>query len=351
MASTGVDLCLMRLLTKLPIDGFVLSILATVALASVFPVAGAAATILDGIVKAAIALLFFLYGTRLSPAEAMAGARHWRLHLTVLAVTFVVFPLIGLALRVLTPHVLSSALYTGVLFACLVPSTVQSSIAFTSVARGNVPAAIVSASLSNLLGVVLTPLLVVALMTTTAGVHVSAESFGEIILQLLLPFIAGQLCRPLVAGLLGRHPLLTKTVDRGSVLLVVYSAFSAGMAEHIWSSVSVGSIAVVMAVCAGVLGVVLALSRWAAKALGFGRDDAIVIQFCGSKKSLAAGLPMAAVLFAGAPVGLIILPLMIFHQIQLLVCSMLAAHHGRVASERAGTPSDDPTLDFVVRSP
>ncbi len=109
MAPTGVDLCLMRLLRKLPIDGFVLSILATVALASVFPVAGAAATILDGMVKAAIALLFFLYGTRLSPAEAMAGARHWRLHLTVLAVTFVVFPLIGLALRVLTPHVLSSA--------------------------------------------------------------------------------------------------------------------------------------------------------------------------------------------------------------------------------------------------
>lgn len=247
----------MRLFSKLPIDGFVISILVTVAVASVFPVSGEAATILDWVVKAAIALLFFVYGTRLSLSEAMAGARHWRLHLTVLAMTFVVFPLIGLALRVLTPHVLTSALYTGVLFACLVPSTVQSSIAFTSVARGNVPAAIVSASVSNLLGVVVTPLLVVALMSTTGGIHVSAESFVEIIVQLLIPFIAGQLCRPLIAGPLGRHPVMTKAVDRGSVLLVVYSAFSAGMAEHIWSSVSVGSIAVVAAVCAGILAVVL----------------------------------------------------------------------------------------------
>src|SRR6201990_3527780 len=153
----------------------------------------------------AIALLFFLSGARLSPQQAWRGSRQWRLHLLVLATTFVLFPLLGLAARALVPSILTVDLYNGVLFLCLVPSPMQSSIAFTSIARGHVSAAIVSASLSNILGIVLTPLLVVLLMNTSGAPPVTGGAIGDIVLQLLLPFAAGQLARPWIAAAVTRY--------------------------------------------------------------------------------------------------------------------------------------------------
>ena len=170
---------LMRLSTIL--DPFLLALAGTVALAAIFPAHGAAADAASIAAKSAIALLFFLYGARLSPQQAWHGVRQWRLHLLVLATTFVLFPLLGLAARALVPSVLTSDLYHGVLFLCLVPSTVQSSIAFTSIARGHVSAAIVSASLSNILGIVLTPLLVVLLMDTNGAIRVDGSSIRDVV--------------------------------------------------------------------------------------------------------------------------------------------------------------------------
>jgi sodium/bile acid cotransporter 7 len=200
-------------LKRLPVDTFLLALLAVVALAALFPASGTIGDVLSVATKIAIALLFFLYGARLSPTEALHGLRHWQLHLLVLAATFVAFPLLGLAARGLVPSVLTPDLYTGVLFLCLVPSTVQSSIAFTSIAHGNVPAAIVSASLSNILGVVLTPLLVVLLMHTTGARRIDGSAVLDIVVQLLLPFIAGQLLRPWLAPWVHRHALVTKAFD------------------------------------------------------------------------------------------------------------------------------------------
>ncbi|RJO76849.1 bile acid:sodium symporter [Nocardia panacis] len=322
----------MRFLSKLSIDGFILAILATVAVASVFPARGTGAEVVAWATKIAIAVLFLLYGTRLSPREALAGLTHWRLHLVVLGCTFLLFPLLGLAAAVLKPHVLTDDLYTGLLFLCLVPSTVQSSIAFTSIAKGNVPGAIVSATTSNLLGVFVTPLLVIALMNTTGEANVEVSSIVDIVLQLLVPFLIGQLIRPKVIGLLRRYAEPTKLVDRGSILLVVYSAFSAGMVEGIWHMLSPWRIVALAAVCAVLLAIVLGLTALIGRTLGFDRGDRIVIVFCGSKKSLATGLPMATVLFAGQPIGLIVLPLMMFHQIQLMTCAVLAQRWSRDAA-------------------
>ncbi|MEV0463805.1 bile acid:sodium symporter family protein [Nocardia tengchongensis] len=318
----------MQLLAKLRIDSFMVGILATVALAALLPARGAAAELLGWATKVAIAVLFLLYGARLEPREALDGLRHWRLHACVLAATFVLFPLLGLGLRVLVPGVLTPDLYTGVLFLCLVPSTVQSSIAFTAMARGNVAGAVVSASLSNLIGVFVTPLLVVTLLNTTAGVRVSPSAVLAIVVQLLVPFLAGQLLRPRLRWVLG-HPAATRTVDRGSVYLVVYAAFSAGVTEGIWRGLSAGVLISTGLVCAGLLAVVLTVTSVSSRLLGFSRDDRIVVTFCESKKSLATGLPMASVLFAGHPVGLIVLPLMLFHQIQLFTCAALAQHYAR----------------------
>ena len=287
--------------------------------------------------KAAIALLFFLYGARLSPQQAWHGVRQWRLHLLVLATTFVIFPLLGLAARALVPSVLTIDLYNGLLFVCLVPSTVQSSIAFTSIARGHVSAAIVSASLSNILGVVLTPLLVVLLMNTSGAIRVDGTAIRDIVVQLVLPFGAGQLMRPLIGGLVARYAALLKVVDRGSILLVVYTAFAMGVVQGIWVSVSVWRLIVVALVAAALLAVVLVITTVIGRLSHLDRGDAIVLLFCGSKKSLASGLPMALVFFPAATVGLTMLPLMIFHQIQLVVCALIAGRLARRADE-ASTP-------------
>ncbi len=318
---------------KLPafLDGFLLALVATVALASVLPCRGDGAELFGVATNVAIGLLFFLHGAKLSRAAILDGIGNWRLHLTVLASSFVLFPLIGLALRAGLGRWVDGAMLDGIVFLCLLPSTVQSSIAFTSIARGNVPAAVCSASLSNLLGIFVTPLLVglVLVKQTGAGSGVSLSAVGDILLQLLVPFVIGHLSRPLTAGWIGRHQRITEIVDRGSVLLVVYTAFSAAVVEGLWHRLSVADLIVVLLLDGLVLTVALLSTTFVARWLGFGRADEIAIVFCGSKKSLASGVPMASVLFPAALVGPLIVPIMLYHQMQLMVCATLARRYAR----------------------
>ncbi|MEU1252942.1 bile acid:sodium symporter family protein [Streptomyces chartreusis] len=310
----------------MPIDPYILLLLGTVGLAALFPARGTASDVASGASTAAIAFLFFLYGARLSTREALDGLKHWRLHVTVLACTFLLFPLLGLAARGFVPVLLNEPLYQGLLFLTLVPSTIQSSIAFTSMARGNVPAAICAGSFSSLVGIVVTPLLAAAVLGSGAGF--STDSLVEIVLQLLVPFAAGQLLRRWIGSFVTRHKRALGLVDRGSILLVVYTAFSEGMVQGIWHQVSPLRLGGLLAVEAVLLAVMLALTWYGAKALRFDRADRIAIQFAGSKKSLAAGLPMASVLF-GAHASLAVLPLMLFHQMQLMVCAVIAKRRAR----------------------
>ncbi|WP_225835602.1 bile acid:sodium symporter family protein [Streptomyces sp. NK08204] len=318
----------------MPIDPYIVLLLGTVGLAALFPARGTGADVASGASTAAIAFLFFLYGARLSTREALDGLRHWRLHTAVLACTFVVFPVLGTGARALVPALLTHPLYQGLLFLTLVPSTIQSSIAFTSIARGNVPAAICAGSFSSLAGIVLTPLLAAALLGGSGG-GFSADSLVKIVLQLLVPFLAGQLARRWIGAFVARHKKVLGLVDRGSILLVVYTAFSEGMTQGMWHQVSPARLAALLAVEAVLLAVMLALTWYGGKALGFGRADRIAIQFAGSKKSLASGLPMASVLF-GAHASLAVLPLMLFHQMQLMVCAVIAKRRARDPEEAPG---------------
>lgn len=311
-------------------DPFILLLLGTALLAAVLPASGSVATGFGWATKVAVGLLFFLYGARLSPRETLDGLRHWRLQLAILLCTFAIFPLFGLASSALVPHVLTDQLQTGVLFLCLVPSTVQSSIAFTSMAGGNVPAAICAGTYSSLLGVLLTPLLTGWLIGGSAGF--SADSLIEVAAQLLAPFLAGQLTRRWISGFLSRYRRVLGYTDRSAILLVVYTAFSQGMNEGIWSLVTPGRLAALLAVEAVLLTLMLALTWYGSRVLGFSRDDRVAITFAGSKKSLAAGLPMASVLF-GAHAGLAVLPLMLFHQMQLTVGAVLAKRWSPPARE------------------
>lgn len=317
-----------RFLSRLPIDGYLLALIGMVILAALFPASGQAAVVMDGVVKAAIALLFFLYGARMSPAAIGAGLLHWRLQGTVFLSTFLLFPLLGLGLVFLMRGSLQPDLLTGMLYLCLLPSTVQSSIAFTSIAGGNVAGALTSASLSNLLGVIVTPLLV-ALLIGGANGAIHLQSILDIGLQILAPFAVGQLCRPLLKDWLTRHAKLTGLVDRGSILLIVYAAFSEGVVAGVWSQVAPLDLAKVIGLNIALLAIVLALTLFAGRALKFDKPDRIVILFCGSKKSMATGIPMAGILFAGHAVPLIVLPIMLFHQIQLFACTIIAQRYAR----------------------
>ena len=314
------------MLKRLNIDILIVLIIIAVVIAIFFPARGEVASAFKLASSLAIALLFYLYGARLSTSEALAGLKHWRLHLLILAFTFVVFPLIGIALTPLTmfiPH----GIYMGILYLTLVPSTVQSSVAFTSIAKGNVAGAIVSASASNLVGVFATPLLVMALMEQSGEFHIEASVFTDIAIQLLLPFVLGQLTRRWVHTFAEKGA--TKVVDRGSIALVVYVAFSEGMVEGIWSSVAVSHVLFLVVLSIVLVAFMLWLTRFVALKLGFNEEDTFAIEFCGTKKSLATGLPMAAVIFAGQPTALLILPLMIFHQVQLMMCSWLASRYAK----------------------
>ena len=318
-----------QLLARINLDPYVLALLAAMGLATLLPAQGQLAVAIGWVTSAGIFVLFFLHGARLSREAILEGARNWRLHGAVAAMTFVAFPLLGLTIRALPG--IDPALGAGMLFLTLLPSTVQSSIAFTAMARGNVAAAVCSASFSNLAGIFLTPLLVALLLTGKSG-GFSLESAERIGVQLLLPFILGHLLRPLIGGWVTRQKRVLSLVDRGSILLVVYTAFAAAVTAGLWSRVSLADLGIIISgLSAALLAAVLLLSRALGAWLGFNREDRIVLQFCGSKKSLASGVPMAGVLFAPAEIGAIILPLMIFHQIQLIVCAMLARRYGAEA--------------------
>ena len=329
----------MRLDPRFAPDPFIVGLIVAVILATIVPCRGTGAVAFHWITDGAIALLFFLHGARLSRRAILDGIGNWRLHLLVLAASFVMFPLIGLLIRLALGRWLVASMLDGLLFLCLLPSTVQSSIAFTSIAHGNVPAAVCSASASNVLGMFVTPALVGFLLATEtgsggAGAGISAGAVGAILLQLLAPFILGHLSRPLTENWLGRHKPIVGLVDRGSILLVVYTAFSAAVVEGLWHRISVGDLVAVTLLDALVLFAALAATTVAARRLGFPRADEIAIVFCGSKKSLASGVPMAGVLFPVATVGPMIVPLMIFHQIQLMVCAVLARRYAAGAPGR-----------------
>ncbi|WP_036899438.1 bile acid:sodium symporter family protein [Propionibacterium sp. oral taxon 192] len=307
------------------VDWFLTAIVVSAVVASFLPARGIGVPVMDWTTKVLIFILFFLYGVRLKPSETLAGLKHWKLHAVILSFTYVIFPILGILLGLMEPWLISGDVHRGFLFLCLVPSTVQSSINFTSIARGNVAGAIVSASVSNLLGVFVTPLLALWLMTTT-GLTLDPSSVVDIACQILLPFMLGQFSRRVTADFVARHPQL-KLVDQGSIVLVVYKAFSQGAREGLWQRTGIGDL-VAIVVITGVLLMLMLWLTWQTPAwLGFNRRDQITIQFCGTKKSLATGVPMASVMFPAASVGTIVLPLVIFHMVQLMVCGALSTRY------------------------
>jgi len=308
-------------------DWYLVFIIAAGALATVLPARDEAAVWLGWLTKIAIAVVFFLHGARLSREAVVRGIVHWRLHLTILAATFLLFPALTVGLTFLPAWITPPELAAGLILLGCLPSTIQSSIAFVGIARGNVPAAVASASASNLIGVFLTPLLCGLLMQAEGAI--SPGSFWTIIAQLLLPFVAGQLLRPWIGDVVARHNKRLSLLDRSTIVLIVYVSFSSAVVEGVWSRLSGLDLVRLLVICGVLLAAVLAITAMTARALGFTKEDEIAIVFCGSKKSLASGAPIAAALLTPAVAGVAMIPLMVFHQIQLMACALLAQRYAQ----------------------
>ncbi|MBW9063042.1 bile acid:sodium symporter [Rhizobium herbae] len=321
-------------LKRVSLDRYLLILILTVVLATILPAQGGFATVLSKATFWAVALLFFLYGAKLSLSATLAGLTNWKLQAGCLACTYMLFPVLALGLFGVSQAWFPAAIGLGFLYLGCLPSTVQSSIAFTSVAGGNVAGALCAASLSNLLGVVLCPLLLAAMLHTSGGAGNPADAVWKIAQQILLPFFLGQLLRPLLSNFLNRNKQATMIVDRGSILLIVYSAFSAGVVAGIWHRLSWSDITLLVILCVLLLGVVMPIVLNAGLLVGMPRGDRLALLFCGSTKSLATGLPMAGILFDTAEIALIVLPLMLFHLIQLSVLAVLSQRS--VVSVQAG---------------
>jgi len=320
------------MLRRLIPDPFLIFLVGTILLATFAPARGPFAVAVGWLSILTIVLLFFFHGAKLAREEVVAGLTHWRLHLTILGCTFVFFPLLGVGAFLVWPGLLPHDLWIGMLFLCALPSTVQSAIAFVSMARGNVPAAIASASASQMLGILLTPVLM-GLMAGARGGGVNLKGIGEIAAQILLPFVVGHLLRPWIGGWVARHKALIGITDRSTIIVAVYGAFSAAVLEGLWHKLPPTALALLVAVNAILLALALTFTWALGRGLGFKRADRIALQFCGTKKSLLQGVPMAKVLFPGPQTGVILLPIMLFHQMQLMACAFIARRYGDQAED------------------
>ncbi|CAN5124227.1 bile acid:sodium symporter [soil metagenome] len=330
-------------LSKIKFDGFTGLLIGVVILASVSPCRGVVAEGFAIATAAAIMLLFFMHGAKLSRQAMKQGLSAWRVHLTVIVSTFVLFPLLGQIMAIVPASILDPQIRAGLVYLSILPSTVQSSIALTAIAGGNVAAAVCSASLSNILGVFFTPALATILMPSGRSGG-QARDVGAAVLNiastLLLPFVLGHLSRRWTASVVDRHKTFLMRLDRGSILLVVYTAFSAAVVAGLWQRISAFDLGLILAFDAVLLALVLLITTIAARLSGLSKSDEIVVVFCGSKKSLASGVPMAAALFPVAQLGTILLPLMFFHQLQLIVCAVLARRYAASLDVVTPSPAD-----------
>ena len=325
----------MNYLKRFGIDGYMVLLLVMLGLGLLLPAKDTAAVVLHHATYWGVALLFFLYGAKLDPRAIKAGLLNWKLQGASFAATYALFPVFGLLFAALFGSLLGPNITLGILFLSALPSTVQSSVAFTGLAGGNIGGAICAASLSNMIGVVLTPILV-AMMLNHGDGGVNVDAMLKIGLQILLPFVVGQILRPWIGQFVARHKSWTMVVDRGAILLIVYSAFSAGTVSGLWATISTQNLLILLGVVLVFLAVVMVAMVLLSRMIGLDYPDRAVIFYCGSTKSMASGLPIAASLFPAAAVGAIVLPIMIYHMLQLLVCAFVAQRAAdRISAEQA----------------
>ena len=313
-------------------DWFLAGMVVAVLLAWLVPDPGAHGGSLhpEFLTKAGVALIFFLHGVALSFQALKAGTLRWPLHLVVQGCTFLFFPLLGLAFYWLAGDRVSGDFKLGVFYLCALPSTVSSSVAMTAAARGNVPAAVFNATLSSLLGVFLTPLWVGLILKSGGNPMPMGRVILDLVIWLIVPLMVGQMCRPWLGSWAARNKKFIHLVDRSTILLLIYTSFCDSMKQGVWSGQSLGTVSLTLMVCVVIFLMVMTVVRFLCEGMRFSVEDRITAVFCGSKKTLASGVPMAQLIFGAHPgLSLILLPILIYHPLQLVICGVLASRWAR----------------------
>jgi solute carrier family 10 (sodium/bile acid cotransporter), member 7 len=307
---------------------FILALLGVILLAWIQPDWGAvyAPTFLDRAGFWGVCLVFFLYGLKLSPQQWKAGLRNTRLHILIQGVTFLLFPLLALAVKPLFgAH--RQEVWLAVFFLCALPSTVSSSVVMVSIARGNVPGAILNAGISSLAGIIITPLWM-SLFLSQQGEFNTGDVFLKLFYQVVAPVIAGQLLHRWWGGWAAKNARWLKWCDQTVILLIVYNSFCDSFYHQAFSDLPGLSFFLLLAGMLALFWIVYGIVTLIARQMQFSREDRIAAQFCGSKKSLVHGTVMSSVLFAGhAHAGLFLLPVMMYHALQLIVAGWLAGRN------------------------
>ncbi|MFA0088684.1 bile acid:sodium symporter [Vibrio sp. 10N.286.49.C2] len=327
----------MNIVNKLKKEWFLVGMVIAIALAIVTPEVGKSNGLihLDKLTGIGVAIVFFLHGLGLAPSAIKKGFSNWRLHLFIQCATFVFYPLLWVIFGNAFLSYMPAALAFGFCYLFVLPSTVSSSVAMTSIGKGNVPGAIFNASLSSILGVLITPFLIQLFMGLEGAELNLADSIISIAKLLLVPMIAGQLMRPLLLKFVEKHKNIVNKVDKYVILLIVYNAFCDSVANGIWHTFSIGMLLTTIAVCFAVLMVMIHTFQWAARRSRFSHEDEVAAVFCGTKKTLAAGVPMAAVIFGSDPqLGMILLPIMLYHPIQIFYCAIMANRYAKNHQEQ-----------------
>ena len=309
------------------IDGFVLSIIAVIGIAYIFPQWGAADSRvpIDTISAIGISLIFFFYGLKLSPSKLKAGLKNWKLHLLVQASTFLIFPLIVLAFYPLVQNSEQQTLWLAFFFLAALPSTVSSSVVMVSMAKGNIPAAIFNASISGIIGILITPLWMGPFVQNTGTDFDFTVIYSKLILQIILPVILGLFLQRFLGILAQKYNSYLSLFDKSIILLIIYKSFAESFEENIFGVVSFLDLGILFVAVLGLFYLAFFLTGFVAKKLRFNTEDQITAQFCGTKKSLVHGTVFSKILFGNmASIGIILLPLMIFHATQILILSIIA---------------------------
>ncbi|MGJ8593807.1 MAG: bile acid:sodium symporter family protein [Aquaticitalea sp.] len=313
------------------LDKFVLAIIITIVFAYLFPQWGKVDSEipLNTISTIGISLIFFFYGLKLSPSKLKDGLKNWKLHLLVQASTFLLFPLLVLLVRPLIQNEAQETIWLAFFFLAALPSTVSSSVVMVSMAKGNVPAAIFNASISGIIGVALTPLWMGLFVSEIQSDYDFTEIYIKLVLQIIVPVILGLLLQRFYGAFAQKHSSKLTTFDKSVILLIIYKSFAESFESNIFSTVSIFDLAIIL------LGVILLflsvfyLSGFLGKKLYLNKEDQITAQFCGTKKSLVHGTVFSKILFGNmATIGILLLPLMVFHAVQIVIISIVASKFG-----------------------
>ncbi|MCW5912584.1 MAG: bile acid:sodium symporter [Cyclobacteriaceae bacterium] len=310
---------------KLKTDGFVPAIIITVTIAYFFP-RGDSIIPFDIIGQIGVSLIFFFYGLKLSPDKLKAGLKNWKLHVLVQASTFVLFPLLVLPFHPLMQTEEQANLWLAFLFLAALPSTVSSSVVMVSIAKGNVPAAIFNASISGLIGIAVTPLWMSSFIPPTTYSFDLITVYSDLVIHILAPVTSGILLQRYLGQYAQKYSRQLSLFDKSVILLIIYKSFSGSFESNVFSTVSIADLALIAAGVIILFFIVYYLTGYLARLLNFNTADKITLQFCGTKKSLVHGTVFSKILFEqSASVGIILLPVMLFHAIQILVVSIIAS--------------------------